>query len=127
MRIYMAGLAVVFACFGWLGMPAAASAQPAAAGSTCQTISNGQVVALFDKWNKALLTKRTEAVVAEYAPDATLLPTVQNGPLIGREKIGAYFDYFLKQSPAATINTRPHDRHGNRVATGRPEPHRRGS
>jgi uncharacterized protein (TIGR02246 family) len=107
MRIYMAGLAVVFACFGWLGMPVAAGAQPAAAAvSTCRTISNGQVAALFDNWNKALLTKRTDAVVAEYAPDATLLPTVQNGPLIGREKIGAYFDYFLKQSPAATINTR---------------------
>jgi hypothetical protein len=64
------------------------------------------VAALFDHWNKALLTKRTEAVVAEYAPDATLLPTVQTGPLVGPEEIGKYFAYFLRQSPQATIETR---------------------
>lgn len=44
--------------------------------------------------------------VAEYVADATLLPTVENGPLIGPEAIGRYFTYFLKQSPQATIETR---------------------
>ncbi len=73
---------------------------------SCQPISKAQVSALFDHWNKALLTKRTETVVAAYAPDATLLPTVQTGPLVGPEEIGKYFSYFLKQSPQATIETR---------------------
>ena len=73
--------------------------------STCQTISRTQVIALFDKWNRALLTKRTDVVVAEYAPNATLLPTVQNGPLSGSE-IAKYFEYFLKQSPSAIVDTR---------------------
>jgi uncharacterized protein (TIGR02246 family) len=72
----------------------------------CRTISKDQVIALFDQWNKALATKKTEAVVATYAPDATLLPTVQDGPLIGREMIGKYFTYFLKQSPNAVVTAR---------------------
>jgi uncharacterized protein (TIGR02246 family) len=97
---------VVLALIGGLGATASANARAPGAESACQTISKPQVIALFDKWNRALLTKRTEAVVADYAPDATLLPTVQNGPLTGPEMIGKYFDYFLKQSPAATIDTR---------------------
>jgi len=84
-------------------LPLAAAARPAA--TACHTISKTQVAALFDRWNMALQTKRTEAVVAEYAADATLLPTVQNGPLVGPEAIGQYFSYFLKQSPRATIET----------------------
>ena len=45
-------------------------------------------------------------MVATYAPNASLLPTVQNGPLIGPQAIGKYFDHFLAQSPEATIETR---------------------
>jgi uncharacterized protein (TIGR02246 family) len=94
----------LLACIVGFASPAAVSARTTE--SACQTISRPEVVALFDKWNRDLLTKRTAVVVADYAPDATLLPTVQNGPLIGREQIGKYFDYFLKQSPAAKIDTR---------------------
>jgi uncharacterized protein (TIGR02246 family) len=101
-RLVVLGLAVVGAAFA----PASADARPAATQASCRTIGKAQVAGLFDQWNHALSTKRTEAVVAEYAPDATLLPTVQNGPLIGPEAIGKYFDYFLKQSPQATIDTR---------------------
>lgn len=72
----------------------------------CQTISKPQVIALFDEWNEALLTKRTDAMVAKYAADATLLPTVQNGPLIGPEAIGQYFTDFLKKSPQAEVTAR---------------------
>jgi uncharacterized protein (TIGR02246 family) len=97
-------LAVV--CLGCIGAPADVSARTTITETSCHTISKAQVIALFDKWNRALLTKRTDAVVSEYAPNATLLPTVQNGPLTGRETIGKYFDYFLKTSPAATIDTR---------------------
>jgi len=94
-------------CFTLLAaaaLPPAATARTAA--PPCRTIGKAQVAALFDQWNKALLTKRTEAVVAEYATDATLLPTVQNGPLVGPEAIGEYFSKFLQRSPEATIDTR---------------------
>ena len=72
----------------------------------CKTISKEGVERLFDRWNDALATKRPDVVAATYAPDASLLPTVENGPLIGREQITGYFVGFLKKSPAATIKTR---------------------
>ncbi len=91
-------------CVGCLAAPTGVSARTNSA--VCQTISKEQVIGLFDGWNKALLTKRADVVAAEYVPDATLLPTVQNGPLIGVQKINKYFEYFLKQSPSAVIDTR---------------------
>jgi uncharacterized protein (TIGR02246 family) len=96
---------LVLLSIGYLSTFAGAGARTTGTG-TCQTISKPQVIALFDKWNRALLTKRTDAVVEDYSPDATLLPTVQNGPLVGREAIGGYFDHFLKQSPSVTSDTR---------------------
>jgi uncharacterized protein (TIGR02246 family) len=85
---------------------AAPATSHARASVSCQPITQQQVEALFDRWNHALATRKTDQVVATYAPDATLLPTVQNGPLVGPQAIGQYFDYFLKQSPDATIVTR---------------------
>jgi uncharacterized protein (TIGR02246 family) len=64
------------------------------------------VEALFDRWNRALATKNPDTVVANYAPDATLLPTVQNGPLIGPAAIRGYFVHFLEKSPQGTIDRR---------------------
>jgi uncharacterized protein (TIGR02246 family) len=97
---------LALAVLGGVSAPAPAGARETVAQKSCRTLSKTQVAAQFDQWNRALLTKRTEAVVAQYAPDATLLPTVENGPLIGPEAIGAYFTKFLKQSPQATIETR---------------------
>jgi uncharacterized protein (TIGR02246 family) len=95
---------------GFLAFVAAIVALPtgsqARTAASCQTITRQQVEALFDQWNRALATRKTERVVSTYAPDATLLPTVQNGPLIGPDAIGQYFAYFLKQSPDARIETR---------------------
>jgi uncharacterized protein (TIGR02246 family) len=85
------------------GLPAASHARTPA---PCQTITQQQVVALFDEWNRALATRKADRVLSTYAPDATLLPTVENGPLVGPEAIGQYFAYFLKQAPQATIKTR---------------------
>jgi uncharacterized protein (TIGR02246 family) len=72
----------------------------------CQFITNAQVTALFDRWNNSLATGNPDAVVANYAAGATLLPTVQNGPLIGPAAIRGYFAYFLKQSPRGEIKDR---------------------
>jgi uncharacterized protein (TIGR02246 family) len=107
MRTRAAKFAILaVACLGYVGASSDVSARTTSTETTCHTISKTQVIALFDRWNRALLTRRTDAVVLEYAANATLLPTVQNGPLTGREMIGKYFDDFLKKSPAATIDTR---------------------
>jgi uncharacterized protein (TIGR02246 family) len=87
-------------------VPAAVSARTMPPEATCQTLTKPQVAALFDRWNRALDTRKTDNVVATYAPDATLLPTVENGPLTGSAAIGKYFTYFLKQAPQATVVTR---------------------
>lgn len=100
-------LVLSLAVVGALGVPSEVAARKAVSHHTeCQTISKAQVIGLFDQWNRALLTKQADAVVARYAADATLLPTVQNGPLIGPEAIGQYFTDFLKKSPQAEVNAR---------------------
>ena len=82
------------------------TARTSSRGQACRTITNDQVGALFDRWNKSLATKSPDAVVANYAVDATLLPTIQNGPLVGPEAIRGYFVYFLKQAPQGQIDQR---------------------
>ena len=37
--------------------------------------------ALFDRWNESLRTLDADKVVANYAPDGVLLPTVSNTPM----------------------------------------------
>ncbi len=93
-------LSLVFAA------PQPALARTSASSQTCRGITNDQVAALFDRWNKSLATKDPDQVVANYAADATLLPTVENGPLVGPEAIRGYFVYFLKQSPDGKIDQR---------------------
>lgn len=84
-----------------LGPPAALARDIA-----CQPATEKQVAGLFDRWNVALGTRNPDTVVARYAPDATLLPTVKNGPLIGSGPIRGYFVHFLEQSPQGKINQR---------------------
>jgi uncharacterized protein (TIGR02246 family) len=87
-------------------MSAGASAKEPPVRASCARITEKQVEALFDRWNRALATKNPDTVVANYAPDATLLPTVKNGPLIGPAAIRSYFVHFLEKSPQGTIDQR---------------------
>jgi uncharacterized protein (TIGR02246 family) len=97
--------AVLFAAMITVGLlPTGAHAQPKPA--TCQAITDQQVAALFDRWNKTLATRNPDTVAANYAGNATLLPTVQNGPLIGHDAIHCYFVSFLKQAPDGKIDQR---------------------
>jgi uncharacterized protein (TIGR02246 family) len=71
----------------------------------CQQMTEALAKALFEEWNKAL-QQNPDAVVRTYTPDAVLLPTVENGPLIGSTQIRGYFVHFLEQHPFGRIDTR---------------------
>jgi uncharacterized protein (TIGR02246 family) len=73
---------------------------------TCEVINQEQVAALFDRWNESLKTGDARKVVANYAHDAVLLPTLSNqARLTDRERID-YFEGFLKKGPVGRIDTR---------------------
>ena len=61
--------------------------------------------ALFEEWNKAM-QQNLDAVVRTYTPDAVLLPTVENGPLIGITADPRLFVHYLEQHPFGRIDTR---------------------
>ena len=72
----------------------------------CVAVTKGDIEKLFDKWNAALQTGNADKVADTYAPDATLLPTVENGPLKTRGDIILYFRHFLEGKPVGAINER---------------------
>jgi len=69
-------------------------------------VTETEIANLFSAWNAALQTLDPDKVVETYAPDAVLLPTVENGPLIGRPAIRGYFVHFLEKKPSGAINER---------------------
>ncbi|HEV3396226.1 MAG TPA: SgcJ/EcaC family oxidoreductase [Xanthobacteraceae bacterium] len=72
----------------------------------CVAVTEAQIAHLFVVWNDALQTLNPDKVVETYAPDAILLPTVENGPLIGRAAIRGYFVHFLENKPSGKIDER---------------------
>jgi uncharacterized protein (TIGR02246 family) len=73
---------------------------------TCAQATPAEIAALFDRWNESLATHDPEKVVANYAPDAVLLPTVSNRPRTDPTAIKDYFIHFVDRNPRATIDTR---------------------
>jgi uncharacterized protein (TIGR02246 family) len=74
--------------------------------ATCRTTTEGEIAGLFDRWNASLATLDPDQVVANYAPDAVLLPTVSNTPRTNHAEIRAYFTDFLKKTPQGRIDRR---------------------
>lgn len=104
--------------FKWIGFSACAfaavllltfAAWPPAAGSRelgCVPVTEEAIAKLFVDWNNALQTGNPDKVVELYAPDGILLPTVENGPLVGRAEIRGYFVHFLENKPNGKIDKR---------------------
>ncbi|MET3442819.1 uncharacterized protein (TIGR02246 family) [Variovorax paradoxus] len=88
-----------------LAISTSALAQTPATG-TCVPATEPQIAALFDRWNDSLRTLDADKVVANYAADGVLLPTVSNQPRTNPAEIRDYFVKFLKDSPQGTINHR---------------------
>jgi len=67
-------------------------------------MNKDKVLALFEQWNDALQTKKPETVVALYADNAVLLPTISNQVRHNHEEIEAYFIDFLAKEPVGKID-----------------------
>lgn len=72
----------------------------------CANTDEASVASLFDRWNNSLKTLDSDKVVANYADDAVLLPTVSNKPRTNHEEIKDYFNAFLKKEPSGVIDKR---------------------
>lgn len=91
-------------CLSLSLLPALSQAQAQA--THCATIDQAQLTALFDRWNRSLATLDPDQVVANYAPDAVLLPTVSNQPRTSPAEIRDYFVHFLEKKPQGRVDRR---------------------
>jgi len=62
-----------------------------------------EIAAQFGLWNDALQTGNPDYVVALYATDAILLPTVSARVRHNHAEIRDYFEHFLKKTPRGRI------------------------
>ncbi|APO64907.1 DUF4440 domain-containing protein [Brucella suis] len=72
----------------------------------CHVPTKAKVAALFDRWNKSLLTGDPAKVVANYAPDAVLLPMLSKKVRYTQKEREDYFRGFLKKKPVGHIDSR---------------------
>ncbi|PTN32064.1 SgcJ/EcaC family oxidoreductase [Desulfonatronum sp. SC1] len=63
-----------------------------------------EISALFDKWNQAVQSGNPDNVVAMYAFNGILLPTVSNQVRHNHAEIRDYFVHFLAKKPSGVIN-----------------------
>ena len=74
--------------------------------STCAPIDDAGVAALFDRWEDLLEHKPATDVVALYADDSVLLPTLSDVPRYTREQKLDYFEHFQAKHPSGHIDER---------------------
>jgi uncharacterized protein (TIGR02246 family) len=72
----------------------------------CKHTTEHEIEALFDRWNASLQTGDPHKVVANYAEESILLPTVSNKPRLTPEEKEEYFEQFLKSQPFGSIDLR---------------------
>jgi uncharacterized protein (TIGR02246 family) len=73
---------------------------------SCAPIDDAAVARLFDRWNESLRTLDPDRVVANYASNAVLLPTLSNRPRTNHAELREYFVHFLEKRPQGTIDRR---------------------
>lgn len=72
----------------------------------CKATSEQEIAALFDRWNQSLQTGDPHKVVANYAVQSILLPTVSNIPRLTPAEKEDYFHHFLEDRPSGKIDFR---------------------
>jgi uncharacterized protein (TIGR02246 family) len=73
---------------------------------TCHPASQQQIIGLFDRWNAALQTGNPKKVVANYAANSILLPTVSDKPRLTPAEKEDYFVHFMEKKPVGKIDMR---------------------
>lgn len=68
-----------------------------------------EIAALFERWNQSLQTGDPAQVVANYATQSILLPTLSNKPRLTPEEKLDYFTHFLAKGPQGKIDLRQID------------------
>ncbi|MEK0435054.1 MAG: hypothetical protein RL369_1103 [Pseudomonadota bacterium] len=81
-------------------------AASAPAAEECNPPLKAEIAALFDRWNASLRTGDPRKVVANYAPDSVLLPTVSNRARFTIAEKEDYFMHFLQRRPQGYIDDR---------------------
>lgn len=89
-----------------IGIATATPASAQTAAPSCAAATPQEISALFDRWNASLRTGDPDVVVANYASDGVLLPTVSNKPRTTPAEIRDYFVKFLKSGPQGSIDQR---------------------
>ena len=89
---------------GCVSIQDSSTAPQAMRSESCRATSTAEIAALFDRWNASLLTLDPHKVVANYAPDSILLPTVSNKPRLTAAEKDDYFEHFLENRPAGKID-----------------------
>ncbi len=82
------------------------SGAPSTRTEVCKASDEQEIAALFDRWNRSLLTGDPHKVAANYAQRSMLLPTVSNKPRLTQAEKEDYFQSFLKNKPAGKIDSR---------------------
>lgn len=72
----------------------------------CKATSEQEIAALFERWNLSLQTGDPHKVVANYAEQSILLPTVSNQPRLTPAEKEDYFHHFLEDGPSGKIDKR---------------------
>ncbi len=91
---------------GHAAPPLPESAKAAATAEECNPPLKSEIGALFDRWNASLRTGDPKKVVANYAPDSVLLPTVSNRARFTAAEKEDYFTHFLQRRPQGYIDDR---------------------
>lgn len=81
-------------------------AWPGRPGRPGRTATEAEVVALFDRWNRALESGSAAGVAALYDEDSILLPTLSDKPRLTPREKEEYFGYFLEKRPSAAVDMR---------------------
>ncbi len=83
-----------------------APTEPLASAPECSPPLKAEIANLFDRWNASLRSGDPKKVVANYAPDSILLPTVSNRARFTVAEKEDYFMHFLQRRPQGSIDDR---------------------
>ncbi len=86
--------------------PSAEPAETQLAASECNPPFKSEIASLFERWNAALRSGDPKKVVAQYAPDSILLPTLSNRARFTAAEKEEYFLHFLQRRPEGKIDDR---------------------